>query len=223
MAAEVLKQVGAALDCAVQVEAGYASGRTRHGAVGFGQHDCRLVEGLHQTGSDYAQYTLVPLRVIDYGGVLARQAASALNHLQGLLGNLAVYVLALVVVLVDLFAYLHCRAAVCRLEELDGEAPRFHTAGGVDARTDLEDDVINADVAGLEVGQGNHRQQALARVLVELAETEMGQYPVFPHDGHQVGGDADHQKVEQRNQAVERDVVLGGIGLHELEAHSAAG
>ena len=69
----------------------------------------------------------------------------------------------------------------------------------------------------------DHGKQTLTRIGIELLETEMGKYTVFTDNRHKVGSDADHQKVQQRYEAVERNVVTLRIGLHELEAHTAAG
>ena len=51
----------------------------------------------------------------------------------------------------------------------------------------------------------------------------MRQDAVLPDHRHEVGGNADHQQVEQRDQGLERNAELLRIGLHELEAHAAAG
>ena len=223
VATKILQQVGAALDGLVEVEAGDAAGGARDESVGLGQHDRGLVVGLHEPGGHDPHHALAPLGIVDDGGVLAGQACAGLDHLQGFLGDLAVDVLALVVVLVDLLADQHRRAGVRGLEELHGQPAGLHAPGSVDARADLEDDVVDGDVAGLEVGQGDHGGEALAGVLVELLEAEVRQHAVLPHHGHEVGGDADHQQVQQRDQGLEGDAEPLGIGLHELEAHATPG
>ena len=50
----------------------------------------------------------------------------------------------------------------------------------------------------------------------------MCQNPVFPHNGYEVGCDADYKKVQKRKKGVERYVVTEGIGLYEFETDSAS-
>ena len=121
MSAEVLEKVGTALYRTVQVESGYAPGRTGDESVGPGQHHGRPVEGFHETGSHDAHDALVPFGIVDYGGVAAAQASALADHFKGLPGNLAVDVLALVVVVVYLPAYRHGPCRVGRCQQLHGE------------------------------------------------------------------------------------------------------
>ena len=50
----------------------------------------------------------------------------------------------------------------------------------------------------------------------------MRQNAVFICNGHKVRRDADNKEVHQRDQMVEGDVIFLSIGLHKLEAYSAA-
>ena len=75
----------------------------------------------------------------------------------------------------------------------------------------------------LEVGELDHREQALARVHVELLESEICKHPVLPYHGHEVGGYADDKEVQQRDEALERHAVTRRIALHQLEAYPASG
>ena len=84
----------------------------------------------------------------------------------------------------------------------------LHPARCVDARTDLEDDVINGKVPWLKFGQGSHCKEALAGILVELLEAEMGKDPVLSRHRHEVCRDADHQKVQQRDKRLEGDPIF---------------
>ena len=74
----------------------------------------------------------------------------------------------------------------------------------------------------IQPGKVYHRQKPLARVFVQLFQSEMGKDPVLPHHGNQIRRYAHHQKVEQRYQALERDPVLLRICLDKLEPHPAA-
>ena len=51
----------------------------------------------------------------------------------------------------------------------------------------------------------------------------MSQNPVFIRHGYQIRRDADHEKVEQRDQGLERYAVFLRICLNQLEAYSTAG
>ena len=50
----------------------------------------------------------------------------------------------------------------------------------------------------------------------------MGEDAVLADHRHEVGGNADHQQVQQRDQALEGDAELLRVGLHQLESHAAA-
>ena len=76
---------------------------------------------------------------------------------------------------------------------------------------------------GIKSGEMYHCQKPLARILVQLLQSEMGKYPVLPHHGHEIRGYAHDKKVEQWDEAVERYPVLLRICLDKLEAHPAAG
>ena len=97
----------------------------------------------------------------------------------------------------------------------------LHPSCRVDPGPDLEYDVVDRKMSRLKFGEGCHRKEPLAGVLIELLQAEMGQHPVLPDHGHEVGGNADHQEVQQRDQGLERDAVFLGICLYELEAHTA--
>ena len=97
-----------------------------------------------------------------------------------------------------------------------------HTAGGVDARPDLEDDVVDGDRVLVQSADLDDRQQTLRRRAVEQFEPVMGQDAVFAHQRHDVRGDAHHQQVQQRRDRRKRHPVFHRIGLHQLESHAAA-
>ena len=222
MAAEILEKIGAALDGLVQVEALDAAGRAGDEAVGLGQHDGRLVEGLNEPRGNDADDTLVPLGIVYDRGILPGEAFAFLDHLEGFLGNLAVDALAVVVVLVDLLAYGHGGIDVGGGQEFDREATGLHATGGIDARADLEDDIVYGNMSQFEFGQGNHGKQAGAGRFVQLLEAVVSQYAVLPHYRHQVGGYADDEVIEQRDKAFEGNAVAFRIRLDEFETHSAS-
>src|SRR5690606_36865067 len=51
----------------------------------------------------------------------------------------------------------------------------------------------------------------------------MGQYPVFAHNGKDIGGDADCHQIEKAEYFSLVDGVLPGISLDQLEPDSASG
>ena len=77
-------------------------------------------------------------------------------------------------------------------------------------------------MSGLQFGQIDDRQEALAGVFIELLEAEVRKHAVLPYHRDQIGSDAHHQQVQQRDQALEGHVVALGIGLDQLEADGAA-
>ena len=141
--------------------------------------------------------------------------------------------LAVLIVGVDDVAELRGDAFVTLDQQLDGGVAarrrrilvvlvHAHAPGGVDAGTDLEDDVVDGDVVFVQTADLDDRQQALRRLAVEVFEAEMRQNAVFVHQRHDVRGDAHYQQVQQRADLLEGNPVFLGVGLHEFESHAAA-
>ena len=63
---------------------------------------------------------------------------------------------------------------------------------------------------------------ARTRFLVELLQAEVGQHAVFARDGHDVGGDAHGEEVEQLIHFFDSAVALHREGGDQLEAHATA-
>ena len=220
MPAEVFQQVCAALNGGVKVEPLHAAGAAGDKAVALGEYHCGFVVGLHQTGRHNAHHAFVPGGVIDNGHVFRGQRQSVLHHFQRFLGDFPVDGLALVVVVVDLLAYPDGGAVVRSREQLHRQPAAFHTPRRIDARTDFEDDIVNADMPGLQFGQVDHGQEAFARVLVQAFEAEVRQDAVFAGHGHQVRGDGDHLQIQQRLQQGELQAVFLDIALGQFETHT---
>ena len=197
MAAEVLQEVRAALDGGIQVESGDAAGRSGDEPVGLGENDRGLVIGLHEAGSNDAHDALVPGGIVNYGHVLRLQGGAVPTI------SMASWVISRSMLLRSLLLSLifspiwMAEPVVGRGEKFHRQTAGLHAAGGIDAGTDLEDDVIDSDVPGLELGQVDHGQKALAGIFVEPFEAEVGQDAVLPHHGHKVGSDAHHQQVQE--------------------------
>ena len=223
MAAKILQQIGATLNGLIQVEALDAAGRARDETVALGEHNGWFVICLHKARGHNAHYTLAPAGVIHHRSVLPGKATAALDHLQGLFGNLSVDIFSVVVVLVDFLAYEHCLLHILGGQQLHGQTPALHTPGGVDAGAYLEDYVVDADVPRLQIGQVYHGEEPLVRVLVELLEPEVREGAVLAHHGNEIRRYTHHQQVKQRYQTLERHAIALRISLHKLETHAAAG
>ena len=98
--------------------------------------------------------------------MLAREASALLHHFEGFCGNLAVHILALVIIVVDFLSHEHGLSAFGGGKKLYREAPRFHTAGSIDAGAYLENDVVHGDVPWLELGKVYHGEKPLAGVFI---------------------------------------------------------
>ena len=221
MPAEVLQKVCTTFDGSVKVEALHAAGAAGNKTVTLGEDHRGLVVGFYQAGRHNTHHTLVPGGVVYDGGVLRGQGTAARNHLQGFLRDFAVDGLALVVVVVDFLADFPGRPFIGGRKELHRQPAAFHSSCRIDAGADLEDDVVNADVAGLQLGKADHGQQALTRVLVEALEAVVGQDAVFSGHGHQVRGDGDYLQIQQGFQQGGVQSIVLHIALGQFEAHSA--
>ena len=186
VSAEVLQQVGTTLDGRIQVETLHAAGAAGHETVALGEYHRGFVIGLYQAGRHDAHHALVPGGVVYDGDVLRLQGRSFGHHLQSLLGDFPVDGLALVVGVVYGFAQAEGHFVVGGGEQFHGHAAALHAPGRVDARANLKDNVVDGDVPGLQLGQVDHGQQALSRILVQALEAIVGQDAVLAGHGHQV-------------------------------------
>ena len=97
----------------------------------------------------------------------------------------------------------------------------LHTARGVDARPDLEDDVVDRDRMLLQSANLNDRLQPLAGLFVQAFEAVIGQNPVFAHQRDDVRGDAHHHQVQQTFHFRERQPFVKAVSLQHLESYPA--
>ena len=124
----------------------------------------------------------MPGRIVDYGGFLAVERGIVAHHVHSLVGDLAVDALALVVVLVDFVADLAGVFVIAADEQVDGGPSGLHTAGGVDARSDLEDDLVDGDHVLVEPRELDYGLETLAGVGVEPLEAVVCKYAVLSGD-----------------------------------------
>ena len=150
-------------------------------------------------------------------------ALQALYNLVGLFGHLLVDIAALVVILVDAYSLCQGFLQVLLHQQRHGLRTVLHASRSVDARPDLEHDVAHGQFASRQSANVNDGLQPHRGSLVELLETMEGQGAVLAVNRHQVGSNAERTEVEQGDEARERDAVVLGKGLHELESHATAG
>ena len=98
-----------------------------------------------------------------------------------------------------------------------------HAAGGVDAGSYLEHDVVYRDFMPLQTANLDDGLQPLAWLLIQFFETVMGQYPVLAHERYDIRRGAHHDQVEQTHDTFERNALVLAVSLHEFESNSAAG
>ena len=224
VSAEVLQQVADGVDGGVDVEALDGAGGAGDEAVGVGEHDGGLVVELRQARGNDAYDALVPVGVVYDNGALAADDADVAGYdVVGFQCDALIKLLAVLVVLVDGSALLVGVVEVAADHEVDGLYAALHAAGGVDAGTDLEDDVADGDLLVGELAGADYGAEAEVGVEVDAAHAVVGHDAVLAHDGDDVGGDADGNQVEQRLEfVVVLQAVAFGEGLHELEADAAA-
>ena len=145
-----------------------------------------------------------------------------LHDAVSLVGHFLVEVFALVVVGVDLQRHAVCTVWVALHEQCHRLAAVLHSTAGIDARPDLEDDIIHRHLTLVEATDFDDGLQANAGVGIDLPQSVVGQYTVLTQDGNDVRSDADSAEIQQRHQLPEGDAVVDGEGLHQLEAHTAA-
>ncbi len=96
-----------------------------------------------------------------------------------------------------------------------------HAPGRVDARADLEDQVVDRDLMLVQPADLDDRFEPLVGRFVDPLEAVIGQNAVFARQRNDVRGDAHDHQVQQGCHLRERKVVLGTIGLRQLESDAA--
>ena len=74
--------------------------------------------------------------------------------------------------------------------------PARCASAGVDARTNLENDVAHGNLASCQSADLDDALQTHAGVLVQLLQTMEGQNAVLAHHRHNIGSDAHSAEVE---------------------------
>ena len=183
--AEVLQQVRTGFDCLIEVEAGHRAGRTRDEPVAHREHHRRAVVGFDQAGGHDAHDALHPAGVVDHRTLGGLQLRVGLDEVVGFLRDAAVDALAVLVEAVDHRAELFGQAFVAFDQQIDrriaarrsGVFVVFvhpHTACGVDAGSDFEDDVVDGDVVSIQAADLDDREQPLRGGGVEPQKPVVG-------------------------------------------------
>ena len=222
VSAEVLEQVAATLYGLVDIKSRHRAGRPCGHAFAACQHYGRPVVLFRQTRGDDADDSLVPFFVVYHHRAPFVQPGQVLHLFYGLFRHLLVQILAGLIVQVDAVRLFEGFGKVLLHQQFHGFLAVLHAPRGVDARANLEDDVVDGQFPVVQSAHLGDGLKADGGIGVELAQAVVGQDAVLAHDGDDVRGDAYGAEVEQRHEFVEFDAVAHGEGLHELESHPAA-
>ena len=132
----------------------------------------------------------MPVRVIDDDGLLVLDVLYVLDVGVGFVGDFLVQFATFIVVLVDVLASLPCCLHAFRKEQFHRFPSVHHSAGSVDARSDLEDDVADGDLFSAQSADVDDAFQSEARIAVDLFQSVVGKNSVFAGDGNDVRSNA---------------------------------
>ncbi len=165
----------------------------------------------------------MPGRIEHYGGLAVHGSLIPTDGIDRLDGYLTVYALAFVVMVIYGRTYVPGFVVISAYQQIDGGTSLLHPPGGIDARTYLEHHVIYGDYVILQTGKLYYGEKSLAGMVVQFLQPVEGQYSVLSGDGDQVGSYAYSHQIQKFQHFLERYVMSLGIGLNELESHSAPG
>ena len=140
VSAKVLDDVTTGIDGRIYVETLDGTCRTAGKAQSRSEHDGRTIIMLSQSAGNDSDHTLVPRGIIDEDGLLVLDV-HLVNHLNRLLGDTLVKFLTRFVVFRNAFGTFVGSSEVTGNKQIDGLLAVHHSTRGIDARTNLEDDV----------------------------------------------------------------------------------
>ncbi len=185
----------------------------------MGEQDGRFVAALHDARGHNAHHAFVPVRAIEYNAA-ARFVVCSRHGLCFLEGAEVVFAAQLVAVFQHP-AVLGGHEAVLGQHQSHSLPGVGHAPGGINHRRQSEHNIADVERARAATFLNKRVQSGLV-AAVELLQSVPGQHPVFAGHGHDVGGDADDQKIEQRLPVRRVHLVAGRVGLRQFEGHAAA-
>ena len=223
VSAEILEQIAGGFDGLIDVESLHGARRTCREAVRERKDNRRLVVKLGEARCHDADNALVPVLIVDDNRFFGRVGlAAGVENGVGFLGNPFVEFFAVFVVLVD-FEALACRfLGVAGHKQFYRLASALHAARCIDARPDLEHHIADAYFLAAETACANYGPKSEIGISVEPFEAHVGHGAVFVDHGHDVGGNADSNKIEHALEFGGGNAVADREGLHEFVAYAAA-
>ena len=165
----------------------------------------------------------MPVLVVDDYRLTARSYLTAVFE-NGicLLGYTLVELLAVFVVLVDVFALSIGIGSIFSDEQLYGLHTRLHSAGSIDTWTNLENHITDGNFLVCHTANLDNAPQSHIWVGVQSLDAVICHYAVLPGDRNYVGCYAHSHKVKQTVKlvGVSKSIALCK-SLHEFESHSA--
>ena len=136
--------------------------------------------------------------------------------------NRLVQILAVFIILVNGCTFFTGKLRVTCYQQLHCLRCRTHTAGGIDARTYLENNVTDANFLVFQSAHINNAFQAHTRTMVDAFQAKIGQHAVFACYRHNIRRNAQSHQIEQLLQMGKVNTIGHGKSLHELEPYATA-
>ena len=140
----------------------------------------------------------------------------------GFFSHLLVYVFALLIILIDVSGHAQGRGIISFYQQVYAQFAVFHSAGSIDAGTDLEHNVAHREFASVQTADVDDGFQTDTWIGIQQFKTMEGEYSVLIYHRHNVGCNTDGTEVEQGDEPGERNVVVLGESLHKLESYTAS-
>ena len=138
----------------------------------------------------------MPVGVIHYDAFLSFDVLNFFDDRIGFIGNLLVEFAPVVVILVNAFASFVRLVHIFREQQFDGLASVHHPSRGIDAWSDLKDDVADRYLLAGQSADVDDASQSEARVVIELAQPVVSEDAIFARDRYDIGRDTDGRQFE---------------------------
>ncbi len=220
MPAEVLKQIAAPLDCLVNIKVGYRASRACNQFRRLGQDHRRTVIFLGQARCNDPNHPFMPFGIVDDNCFPVLLILETLDDGIGFIRNFLVQLATFFIILVNAFALLLDHRTVFGEQQLNGFAPVHHSSRGIDARTDLKDNIADSNLLAAQTADIDDALESETRIAVDLLQSVVCQDAVLTRDRNNVRGYADRRQLQQFFQLGEGEFIVDGKRLHELEPHA---